>query len=100
MVETVYNIGKVKSEAIAVVLQKEDPQGLSDITVANMLILSGRTLWVNGEYRSLNLYATDGAMVGNYGQLTKIDLSNLASGVYVVHVGAADGNLIGKIVLK
>ncbi len=100
MVETVYNIGKVKSEAIAVVLQKEDPQGLSDITVAGMLILSGRTLWVNGEYRSLNLYATDGAMVGNYGQLTKIDLSNLASGVYVVHVDTTDGNLIGKIVLK
>lgn len=100
MVETVYNIGKVKSEAIAVVLQKEDPNRLEDITIVDMLILLGRTLCVNGEYKSLELYTTNGVMVGSHCQLSTIDLSDLASGVYVVRVHTTNGELIGKIVLK
>jgi hypothetical protein len=100
MVETVYNIGKVKSEAIAVVLQKEDPNRLEDITIVDMLILLGRTLCVNGEYKSLELYTTNGVMVGSHCQLSTIDLSVLASGVYVVRVHTTNGELTGKIVLK
>ncbi|MBR5804065.1 MAG: T9SS type A sorting domain-containing protein [Bacteroidaceae bacterium] len=100
MVETVYNIGKVKSEAIAIVLQSEDPHGVANVTVTDMLLLLDRTLWVNGVYSSLQIYSANGAMVGNYAQMNKIDLSALSSGVYVVRVHTAEGELTGKIVLK
>ncbi|MBP3552515.1 MAG: T9SS type A sorting domain-containing protein [Bacteroidaceae bacterium] len=100
MVETVYNIGKVKSEAVAVVLQKEESQGVGSITVANLLMLVNRTLMVNGEYKTLGLYTTDVVEMGTYNGVSRIDLSSLSQGVYVVRVNTADGVLTGKIALK
>ncbi len=98
MVETVYNIGKVKSEAIAVVLQKAT--AVEQVTVADLLVLMGRTLWVNGEYDTVEIYAVNGAKVGSYSQTDCIDLTALEKGVYVVRVDKADGELTGKIMLK
>lgn len=98
MVETVYNIGKVKSEAIAVVLQKAE--AIEHVTVADMLVLVGKTLVVNGSYLTLDLYTTGGVKVGDYSRTSRIDLSALENGVYVVRVNTAEGVLTGKIVLK
>lgn len=100
MVETVYNIGKVKSEAIAVVLQKEEGQGIESVTVADLLMLVDRALLVNGEYKSLELYTANGMQAGTYSGVNRIDLSSLVEGVYVVRVNTADGVLTGKIALK
>lgn len=98
MVETVYNIGKVKSEAIAVVLQKV--AAIGQVTVADLLMLVDRVLLVNGEYKSLELYTVNGVQVGSYNLTNRIDLSSLMNGVYVVRVNTADGVLSGKIMLK
>lgn len=100
MVETVYNIGKVKSEAFAVVLQKEDSQGVENVTIANILMLVNRTMIINGEYDVLELYAMNGTQVGNFSGQDTIDLSSLSIGSYVVRVHTVDGVLVGKIVLK
>ncbi len=98
MVETVYNIGKVKSEAIAVVLQKVN--AIENVTVDNLLMVVGKTLLVNGEYITLDLYGVNGVLVGNYSETNRIDLSALNSGVYVVRVNTAEGVFTGKIALK
>ena len=98
MVETVYNIGKVKSEAIAVVLQKAD--AIEETAIADLLMLMGRTLVVNGEYTALELYTVGGVKVAGYNQLSRIDLAALASGVYMVRVNTAEGVFTGKIALK
>ena len=55
---------------------------------------------VNGEYKNLGLYTTDGVEVGAYNGVSRIDLSSLPEGVYVVRVNTADGVLTGKIALK
>ncbi len=98
VVETVYNIGKVKSEAIAVVLQKANAIGA--VTVDNLLMVVDKTLLINGEYNTLDLYGVNGTLVGNYSGTTRIDLSSLNSGVYVVRANTADGVFTGKITLK
>lgn len=98
IVEAVYNIGKVKSEALAVRLQGES--GIEDVTVDNNLVLAGRTLLITGEYVSLEIYSASGALVGYYRGVSQIDLSAQASGVYMIRLNTAAGVLTGKFAVK
>ena len=106
MVEAVYNIGKVKSAVLAVVLSKENQegpggsQGVETVTAANVLFMVGDVLVVNGEYNSLEIVGMNGANVGTYCDLRHINLSNVPSGIYAVRLNKADGVWSGKIVVK
>lgn len=97
MVEAVYNIGKVKSEAVAIVLGAD---GIEGVTVDDLLMLVGKTLYVNGEYLALEIYLMNGVQVGNYSGMNQIDLSALATGVYAIRVNTVDGVLTGKVAIK
>ncbi len=97
IIETVYKIGKVKSEAVAIVLGAD---GIESVTVEDLLLMSGNTLYINGEYRSLDVYSVTGALVGNYSGVNCIDLSALPVGVYAIRVDTGNGMLTGKMLIK
>lgn len=97
IVETVYNIGKVKSEAIAVVLGAD---GIEDVTLADRLLLVDNTLLVNGEYNTLEVYTAVGALVGTYRGVSRIDLSLLKGEVCVLRLNTSDGSFSGKVTIK
>lgn len=99
IVETVYNIGKVKSEALAVVLGGTS-EGIQAVEVDNLLWISGRTLFVAGEYNALEIYTSTGVKVGAYTGEKRISLSALSAGIYLVRVNTADGWLDGKVAVK
>ena len=97
MVETVYNIGKVKSEVLAIVLGAD---GIEGVMVDDMLMLVGKTLHINGEYTSLEIYTANGTLAGNYKGVQQVNLSTLATGVYVIRVNTLNGSLSGKVAIK
>lgn len=99
IVETVYNIGKVKSEALAVVLGGVS-EGIQAVEVGNLLWISGRTLFITGAYNALEIYTSTGVKVGAYAGEKSISLSALSAGIYMVRVNTADGWLDGKIAVK
>lgn len=98
VVETVYNIGKVKSEALLVTLQRVD--GVEEHALANQLILMDKTLIVNGEYSSLEIYALNGSQIGVYSGVSQVDLSSQTGGVCVVRLNTEAGVYTGKIAIK
>lgn len=100
MVEAVYNIGKIKSEAIAVKLSKEILNGIEDVVVSTLVVMVENTLIVNGDYSALEIYSLDGKSAGNYSGVKSIDLNALNAGVYVIRLHTEQGWLTGKIWVK
>ena len=106
IVEAVYNIGKIKSAVFAVKLSKENAEepggseGVENITVDNLLFMVDNTLIVACEYQNLQIVNTNGALVGNYSGVQRIDLSSFAAGVYAVRLNTATGTWNGKILVK
>lgn len=97
IIETVYKIGKAKSEVVAVVLGAD---GIEGVTVDDMLLMSGNTLFINGEYRSLEIYSASGTLAGHYSGMNSIDLSALEAGVYAIRMNTGNGILTGKVLIK
>ncbi len=97
IVEAVYNIGRIKSEAVP--FNMNTLTGIdeaSNIAASADFSLSGRTLRINGNYGKLSVYAVSGALCGEYAGVESVNLNTLPSGVYVVKVAGADGKQIAK----
>lgn len=102
IVEAVYNIGKKKSEPLVVTLSKEShPTDIEEtITVMGNLTIQGNTVSVNGAYRSLEVYALNGARLAAYAGVPSVNLSELGEGVCIVRLCTADGVQTVKVAVK
>ena len=103
-VETVYNIGRTRSEGV-VIDAEEVITAIETLPVAGAavptLTLQGRTLRVSEPYATLQLVGTSGAVEGVYRAQQCISLNHLPQGVYVVTLTTAEGvRTHGKIVVK
>ena len=103
-VETVYNIGRTRSEGV-VIDAEEVITAIETLPVAGAavptLTLQGRTLHVSEPYATLQLVGTSGAVEGVYRAQQRISLNHLPQGVYVVTLTTAEGvRTHGKIVVK
>lgn len=101
-VETVYVIGRIKSETKAFdALVIAGIDNATNIAADANFTLNGRTLLVNGDYSKLSVYGTSGSLCGEFAGANTVNLSTLPQGVYVVKMVKADGHeSVKKLVLK
>ncbi len=102
-VETVYNIGRTRSEGV--VIDADEVTAIETLPVAGAavptLTMQGRTLRVSEPYATLQLVGASGAVEGVYRAQQHISLNHLPQGVYVVTLTTAEGvRTHGKIVVK
>ena len=97
IVEAVYNIGRIKTEAVPFNVDKiTGIDEASNIAADVNFSLSGRVLRVNGSYAKLSVYGVSGALCGEYAGAESVNLNSLPSGVYVVKATGVDGKQIAK----
>ena len=98
-IETVYNIGKIKSENYPVTLQSL-PTGIVSNEFTAHMVTVGNDLLINGNYESLSIYAANGARVAGYSQTHSVNMNALPNGVYVVKLVTATGVETLKVIKK
>lgn len=86
-VETVYNVGKIKSEYFPVTISQvpvgiEKLENNSDITIANNSLLLGK------EYDRIDVYTAGGVKVSSLRRQSVVHLDGLSCGVYVLRLSS------------
>ncbi len=99
-VETVYSIGKARSEAFTVTLESGKLSGISAVEVPATVCIQGSCLYIDGAYDRLDVYAANGMAVTRANGAQSVDLSALPAGVYVVRLAAGAGAETFKVVKK
>lgn len=98
-IETVYNIGKAKSENIPVTLSKV-PVGICTPENNPHIAVKDNLLLIDIPYLRLDLYAANGACIGKYSQKSTISLEACPAGVYVLRLTTAQGTETLKVIKK
>lgn len=96
IIETVYNIGKVKGAETIINLNKVS--NIDAALISRSLFVLGNQLVVNIAYRSLGIYGIGGACVATYSGDKVIDLGTLPAGIYLVKLQTETGVEVVKIV--
>lgn len=83
-VETVFSIGRVRTEVLEIDLAKID--NVQNETMAPLMTLDGRTLTVHGDCASLVILNANGQMIERYNKVSSINLSQLPAGIYIARM--------------
>lgn len=62
------------------------------------MYINDQKLHIEGDYTTVELYTALGALVGNYGNSTAIDLSNYNRGIYLVRISDGSATTTQKII--
>jgi hypothetical protein len=96
-VEVVYNIGKVKTDNIPVILSTL-PLAVHSVNQNAAWIFQNDVLTINADVLQIQVFAVNGTLVGEATNTSCISLAHLPKGVYLVSAKTSCGVETRKIV--
>ena len=80
-----------------IILNKKEPTAIENTNTLDIdLFVNNSTIYVNGEFTSIEVYSVLGALVGTY-NTNEIDLNKMNKGVYVIRVNNDSQSITKKI---
>lgn len=96
-IETVYRIGKAKSEYFPVTISKI-PVGISEVDATHSWRLEDDVLKLNVRENKVLLYDVKGCLQGSYSNVDEVRIDNLQPGIYLFRIETASGTAVLKFV--